>query len=144
MSTYFPKKEEVDRRWYVVDAEGKTLGRLSSALARMLTGKNKPTYTPYVDTGDFVVVVNAEKVALTGKKDRDKLFRHYTGFPGGLREQSAAERRRRHPERLIEEAVWGMLPKNRLGKRIIMKLKVYAGPDHPHAAQKPEKLELAV
>lgn len=141
MGTFFPKKEEVERRWFVVDAEGQTLGRLSSAIARILTGKNKPIYTPYVDTGDFVVVVNAEKVALTGKKETDKLFQYHTGFPGGLREQSAGERRRRRPVRLIEQAVWGMLPKHRLGKRMILKLKVYAGPEHPHAAQKPVKLE---
>lgn len=141
MGTYFPKKETVERSWVLVDAEGQNLGRLSSAIASILTGKTKPIYTPYCDTGDFVVVVNAEKIALTGKKETDKIYRHYTGFPGGLREQSAGDRRRRRPERLIEQAVRGMLPKHRLGKRMILKLKVYAGPDHPHAAQKPVKLE---
>jgi large subunit ribosomal protein L13 len=134
------RKEDVNRRWYVVDAEGEVLGRLSSRIATVLRGKHRPEYTPHVDTGDNVIVINADKIRLTGNKELDKVYRRYSGYPGGLKELSAAEVRARRPERLIETAVKGMLPKNRLGNAMIKKLFVYAGPEHPHAAQKPEPL----
>ena len=140
--TYSPKGGEVERRWYVVDAEGQTLGRLSTEIARVLTGKNKPQYAPHIDTGDFVVVVNAEKAVLTGNKELDKMYYRHSTHPGGLKEENAARLRARHPERLIEKSVWGMLPKNKMGRAQFKKLKVYAGPDHPHAAQQPEELSL--
>lgn len=126
---------ELPRRWIVVDADGKVLGRLATVVAMHLSGKSKPTYTPFLDTGDFVVVVNAEKVALTGAKESAKLYRRHTGFPGGLKTTSADKLRASRPEKLVEEAVRGMLPKTKLGRKMIKKLKVYAGPSHPHAAQ---------
>ncbi len=138
MSTYFPKNGEVPRNWYLVDAEGKTLGRLATEVARVLMGKHKPTYTPHVQTGDFVVVVNAEKVRLTGKKWSDKIYYHHSMYPGGLRKRTANEMRDKQPTRMIEKAVRGMLPKNRIGDKLIRKVKVYAGDRHPHQAQKPE------
>jgi large subunit ribosomal protein L13 len=138
MSTYFPKNGEVPRNWYLVDAEGKTLGRLATEVARVLMGKHKPTYTPHVQTGDFVVVVNAEKVHLTGKKWSDKIYYHHSMYPGGLRERTANEMRAKQPTRMIEKAVRGMLPKNRIGDKLIRKVKVYTGEKHPHQAQKPE------
>ncbi len=138
MSTYFPKNGEIPRNWYLVDAEGKTLGRLATEVARVLMGKHKPTYTPHVQTGDFVVVVNAEKVHLTGKKWSDKIYYHHSMYPGGLRERTANEMRAKQPTRMIEKAVRGMLPKNRIGDKLIRKVKVYAGEKHPHQAQKPE------
>ena len=141
-ATPFLKQHEIDRRWFVVDADGCVLGRLASAVAMKLMGKDKPTYTPHMDDGDFVIVVNAAHVVLTGKKEQDKLYRHHTGYPGSLREMTAAEMRKRHPERIVEKAVRGMLPKNRLGRKMLGKLKVYAGPEHPHQAQKPETLEI--
>ena len=133
---------ELPRRWIVVDADGKVLGRLATVVAMHLTGKSKPTYTPFLDTGDFVVVVNAEKVALTGVKETAKLYRHHTGYPGGLKTTSADKLRATRPEKLVEEAVRGMLPKTKLGKKMFKKLKVYAGPNHPHVAQAPKPLPL--
>lgn len=140
--TYMAKPGEVERKWYVVDAEGKTLGRLASRVAAILRGKHKPTFTPHVDTGDFVIVVNADKVRLTGKKLDKKLYFRHTGYLGNWRLTPARQLLERHPTRLVEYAVRGMLPKTRLGRKQFRKLKVYAGPEHPHAAQKPEKLEL--
>ena len=128
------------RRWIVVDAENKVLGRLATAVARHLSGKTKPHWTPFLDTGDFVVVVNAEKIALTGAKLDDKMYRHHTGFPGGLKTTPAGKLRATRPEKLIEEAVKGMLPKTKLGRKMFKKLKVYAGPTHPHVAQAPVAL----
>ena len=140
--TYFAKPGEVQKRWYVVDADGRILGRLAAEAARRLQGKHKPRYTPHVDCGDFIVVVNAEKVKVSGGKETKKAFRWYTGWLGGLREETVAQTRAKHPERLIERAVKRMLPKSRLGRRMFKKLKVYAGPDHPHQAQSPERLEI--
>ena len=143
MRTYFPKKGDIESRWFVIDADGKVLGRLSTTIATILAGKNKPTYTPFLDTGDFVIVVNAEKVVLTGKKETDKIYRHHSQYPGGLKERAARFVRAEKPERIIEEAVWGMLPKNKLGRQMLKKLNVYRGMKHPHEAQKPERLEVA-
>ena len=140
--TYSPKVGEIERRWYIVDAAGKTLGRISTEIARVLTGKNKPQYARHIDTGDFVVVVNAEKTVLTGNKEQAKMYYRHSTHPGGLKEENAASLRERFPERLIEKSVKGMLPKNKLGRAQLKKLKVYAGPDHPHAAQQPETLAL--
>jgi len=130
-------------RWHIVDADGQVLGRVATVVARLLQGKHKPTYTPFIDTGDHVVVVNAAKVKLTGRKEDQKIYRQHSGYEGGLREERARLVRQRKPERLIEEAVHGMLPKSTLGAAMYRKLKVYAGPDHPHTAQKPSKLEVA-
>ena len=143
MKTYVANTTDRDRRWLVVDAEGQTLGRLATRIADALRGKRKPQYTPHVDTGDFVIVVNAEKVAVTGNKLTEKMYRRHTGYPGGLRERTLAEMLERRPEEVIRKAVKGMLPRNRLARRRITKLKVYAGPDHPHGAQKPEPMEEA-
>jgi large subunit ribosomal protein L13 len=140
--TTFPRKADIRRDWYLVDASGQTLGRLASRIARVLSGKHKPAFTPFLDTGDFVVVVNAERIRLTGTKSTDKLYRRHTGYPGGLKTESAAHLMGRRPERLIEEAVRGMLPKSRLGRRQLKKLKVYRGGKHPHAAQSPRVLTL--
>jgi large subunit ribosomal protein L13 len=141
--TYSPKPGEVDRVWHVIDAEDVVLGRLASNVATLLRGKHKPTFAPHVDTGDFVVIVNAEKVVLTGNK-RDQAFAYrHSGYPGGLRKQSFGELLETKPERLLEKVVKGMLPKNKLGRAQGKKLKVYAGPDHPHAAQKPKPFEIA-
>lgn len=142
MKTVHAKKGEVDHRWYLVDADGLVLGRMASQVATVLRGKNKPAFTRHVDTGDFVVVVNAEKVRLTGRKWDKKMYYNYSGYMGGLRERSAESVRRTKPEEIILRAVKGMLPKGAMGNALLTKLKVYAGPDHPHAAQKPEKLEL--
>jgi len=142
MRTYVAKKETVERRWYLVDAQGQVLGRLAARLARILQGKHKPIYTPHVDAGDFVVVVNAEKVRVTGNKLTQKMYKRYSGFPGGLKERPLEAMLARHPERVLEEAVRRMLPKTKLGERMFGKLKVYAGPDHPHQAQQPEPLSL--
>jgi len=143
MRTYFPKKGDIEQRWFVIDAEGKILGRLSTTIARILSGKNKPTYTPFLDTGDHVIVINAEKIILTGKKETDKVYRRHSGYPGGLKQQEARFVRAQKPEAMIEEAVWGMLPKSKLGRKMLKKLKVYRGTDHPHQAQKPERVEIA-
>ena len=140
MSTYFPKEGEIARKWYVVDATGQTLGRLASQVARILTGKNTPRYTPFIDTGDHVVVINCDKVKLTGLKSEQKVYRHYTGFPGGLREEEFAKRLARKPELIVQGAIEGMLPKNKLGKAMAKKLKVYKGDKHPHVVQKPEAI----
>lgn len=141
MKTYQPKKEEIERRWYLVNAEGKILGRMATQVARVLKGKHKPIYSPSVDTGDFIVVVNAKKVALTGKKMKDKKYYHHTGYPGGIRETSAEKLLARKPTEMIRIAVKGMLPKNSLGRQMLRKLKIYAGPNHPHEAQGPVPLE---
>ncbi len=140
--TYLAKKEEVQRKWYVVDATGKPLGRLAREIAVILRGKNKPTYTPHVDTGDFVVVINAEKVALTGNKLNDKFYYHHTGYMGNLRSMSAKDMLKKHPEDVVRLAVRGMMPKGVLGRHMLKKLKVYRGPEHPHTAQKPETLDI--
>ncbi len=142
MKTFTAKNETVQRDWYVVDAEGKTLGRLASELARRLRGKHKPVYTPHVDTGDYLVVVNAEKIAVTGNKLQDKMYYRFTGYVGNLKSENLAQALQRHPERVIEIAVKGMLPKNPLGRAMYRKLKVYAGPTHPHASQQPQLLEI--
>lgn len=142
MKTYQAKKEELKYQWYLVNAERKVLGRLASELAKILRGKHKPTFTPHLDTGDFVVVVNAEKVGLTGKKLKDKIYYRHTGYPGGIKEVSAEKLLAKKPTELIRRAVKGMLPKNSLGRQMLRKLKVYAGPDHPHKAQNPVPLEL--
>lgn len=142
--TWSPRQADLNtgKRWYVVDAEGQTLGRLASVIAATLRGKTKPTFTPHADMGDFVIVVNAEKVALTGKKETAKFYTRHSGYPGGLRRRSVREVRAKHPERLIENAVRGMLPGNVLGEKQFRKLKVYVGPAHPHATQQPEPLRL--
>ena len=142
MKTFIAKNETVQRDWYVVDAEGKTLGRLAAELARRLRGKHQPVYTPHVDTGDYLVVVNAEKIAVTGNKLQDKMYHRFTGYVGNLKSESLAQALERHPERVLEIAVKGMLPKNTLGRAMYRKLKVYAGPNHPHTAQQPQPLEL--
>ncbi len=142
MRTTFAKKGDVQRKWYVVDATDKVLGRLATQIAAYLRGKHKPQFTPNVDTGDFIVVINAEKVRLTGKKLDQKIYYHHTGYPGGLRAETARQRLQRKPEEIIKDAVWGMLPKNRLGRKLFKKLKVYRGPEHPHQAQKPEVLDI--
>ena len=141
MKTFVAKPAEVERKWYVVDAEGKVLGRLASEIATILRGKHKPEFTPNVDTGDFVIVVNAEKVRVTGDKANQKVYRRHSGYMGGLKEVSYKRMMDKHPERVIEAAVRGMLPKNTLGRAMYRKLKVYAGPEHQHAAQMPEPLE---
>jgi large subunit ribosomal protein L13 len=142
LRTYFPKQGDIEPRWYVIDAEGKILGRLSTEIARIITGKSKPVYTPFLDTGDHVIVINAEKIVLTGKKESDKIYRSHSQYPGGLKQRAARFVRAEKPEAMIEEAVWGMLPKNRLGRKMLKKLKVYRGANHPHEAQKPERLEV--
>jgi len=136
------KAEDAERNWVLVDAEGKILGRMATEIAAILRGKTKPTYTPHADAGDFVVVINAEKVALTGRKWSQKMYYHHSGYPGGIKAISAEKLRQKRPEEIIRKAVWGMLPKNRLGRKLIKKLKVYAGPEHPHGAQKPEPLQM--
>jgi large subunit ribosomal protein L13 len=140
--TFVTKQTDVQREWYVVDATGQTLGRLATRVAHILRGKHKPTYSPSADAGDFVVVVNADKIHVTGRKMEQKLYYRFTGYPGGLRSTPLRDLLQKHPERVIEHAVRGMLPKNRLGRRMFKKLKVYAGPDHPHTAQQPKPLEL--
>ncbi len=140
MKTFMASPATIERKWYVVDAEGKTLGRLASEIAKVLRGKNKPTYTPHIDTGDYVVVVNAEKIGVTGKKLNQKIYYHHSGYVGGLKETTLKEMLDKHPERVIELAVKGMLPNGPLGRQMYKKLFVYAGPDHKHAAQKPETL----
>jgi large subunit ribosomal protein L13 len=140
--TFVGKTAEIERQWYVVDAEGQTLGRLASRIAPILRGKHKPVYTPHLDCGDFVVVVNAEKVRVTGRKLDQKAYYRHSGYPGGLTGISLRDQLDKHPERVLQAAVRGMLPKNKLGRRMIKKLKVYAGDSHPHQAQQPEPLEL--
>ncbi|MBE9101462.1 50S ribosomal protein L13 [Vacuolonema iberomarrocanum] len=140
--TYLPQSPAEARKWYVVDAEGQRLGRLATEIAMILRGKKKPTYTPHLDTGDFVVVVNADKVDVTGRKRSQKLYRRHSGRPGGMKVETFEKLQARIPERIIEKAVKGMLPKNTLGRQLFTKLKVYAGPDHPHEAQQPEVLTI--
>lgn len=142
MKTYSAKQADIKRDWYVVDAEGKTLGRLASEIALRLRGKHKPEYTPHVDTGDYIVVVNAEKVHVTGRKETDKVYYHHTGYIGGIKSITFEKLIQKAPERVIEFAVKGMLPKNRLGRAMFKKLKVYAGTEHRHAAQQPKPLEI--
>ncbi|MCP4899189.1 MAG: 50S ribosomal protein L13 [bacterium] len=142
MRTYVPKADEIDRQWVVVDASDQVLGRLATEVARILRGKNKPEFTPHLDTGDFVVVINAQSVRLTGRKEEDKKYYRHSGRPGCLKTTSLQEMLEKHPERIIHKAVWGMLPKNRLGRKLLRKLKVYSGPEHPHAAQQPTALTL--
>ena len=142
MKTFSAKAEEINREWFLVDAEGKTLGRMASEIALRLRGKHKPEFTPHVDTGDYIVVVNADKVAVTGNKLNDKMYHHHTGFVGNLKSISLKDLLEKHPERVIEKAVKGMLPKNTLGRQMYRKLKVYAGPAHPHEAQEPKALEI--
>ena len=145
MSTFMASADTAaaGSRWHIIDAEGKVLGRIATVAARLLQGKNKPTYTPFIDTGDHVVIVNAKKVKLTGRKEDQKIYRQHSGYEGGLREERARLVRARKPQKLVEDAVHGMLPKTKMGAAMYRKLKVYAGPDHPHAAQKPAKLEVA-
>jgi large subunit ribosomal protein L13 len=138
--TYVTKREDVEREWYVVDASGQTLGRLATRVARVLRGKHKPIYSPSLDAGDYVIVINAERIHVTGRKLDQKIYYRHTGYPGGLKEITLRNLLQKHPTRVIEHAVRGMLPKNRLGRRMFKKLKVYAGPDHPHAAQQPKPL----
>ena len=142
MKTYVPKNTDIDRKWFVVDANGKVLGRLASEIAQILRGKHKPMYTPHLDTGDYVVVINAEKVRLTGNKAEDKAYFRHSGYMGGERFIPFKDMIAKHPDRVIELAVKGMLPKNNLGRLMRRKLKVYAGPNHPHEAQQPERLEV--
>lgn len=142
MKTYMAKAEDVQRKWFVIDAQNKTLGRLTTQIAMILMGKNKPIYTPHADTGDFVIVVNAEKVAFTGKKLVQKMYRHHTGYPGGLKEVAYKDLMVKHPTFAVELAVKGMLPKNSLGRQMYTKLKVYAGPEHNNQAQQPEILDI--
>ncbi|MBG1241622.1 50S ribosomal protein L13 [Nostoc sp. NZL] len=141
--TYLPSQVSLEREWYIVDATDKRLGRLASEIAQVLRGKKKPEYTPHLDTGDFVIVINAEKVAVTGKKRTQKLYRRHSGRPGGMKTETFAKLQQRIPERILEQAVKGMLPKNSLGKQLFTKLKVYAGPTHPHDAQKPKELKVS-
>lgn len=141
-TTFMANASNIERKWYVVDADGKTVGRLAAGIARVLRGKHKPTYTPHVDTGDYVIVVNAEKVVFTGKKLRKKVYYRYSGYPGGTKFTTAGDMLQKMPERVLEHAVKGMLPKNSLGAKMFRKLNVYAGAAHPHTAQKPEVLEL--
>ncbi|KZZ85529.1 MULTISPECIES: 50S ribosomal protein L13 [Bacillaceae] len=141
-TTYMAKASEVDRKWYVVDAAGKTLGRLSTEVASILRGKHKPTFTPHVDTGDHVIIINAEKIELTGKKLTDKIYYRHSQFPGGLKSRTALEMRTNYAEKMLELAIKGMLPKNSLGRQIFKKLHVYTGAEHPHQAQQPEVYEL--
>jgi large subunit ribosomal protein L13 len=142
MPTYIPKADALERRWFVIDASEKVLGNVAVAAADVLSGKRKPIYTPFLDTGDHVVVINADKVVLTGRKEGDKVYRHHSGFMGGLKSRTAREVRQQHPVRLVEEAIRGMLPKTKLGRAMFLKLKVYGGTKHPHQAQKPQPLTL--
>jgi len=142
VSTYSPKPGEITRNWHVIDAENIVLGRLAVTVATLLRGKNKPQFAPHIDTGDFVVVINADKIALTGKKKVDKMATRHSGYPGGLRQVSYGELLAADPRKAVERAVWGMLPKNKLSRQLLGKLKVYSGPEHPHAAQKPQPFQI--
>jgi large subunit ribosomal protein L13 len=142
MPTYLPKADPLERKWYVIDARGQVLGKLAALAAAALTGKRKPIYTPFLDTGDHVIVINAAEVHLTGRKETSKLYRHHTGYVGGLKTLAAGAVRKRHPARVVEEAIRGMLPKTKLGKAMFHKLKVYAGEHHPHQAQKPQPMSV--
>ena len=142
MKSFIPREKEIQKKWHVIDANGQILGRLATRVARLLTGKDKPMYTPFLDTGDHVIIINAEKVKLTGKKLTDKMYRHHTGYPGGLREMAAGVLLSKDPGKLVREAVIGMLPKTKLGRAMRKKLKVYRGPQHPHQAQQPTPLAI--
>jgi large subunit ribosomal protein L13 len=142
MKSFIPRDRDIQKHWHIIDADGQILGRLATKAARLLTGKDKPIYTPFLDTGDHVIIINAEKVKLTGKKLTDKMYRHHTGFPGGLRETTAGALMSKDPGKLIREAVIGMLPKTKLGRAMRKKLKVYSGPQHPHEAQQPTPMAL--
>ena len=142
MVTTQPTKDQIEKDWLLVDAENKILGRLASKIASILKGKNKPIFTPYLDTGDFVVVINAKKIKLTGRKLNDKVYYHYSGFPGGMKSITPKDLLQKKPDEVIRKAVWGMLPKNSLGRQMLTKLKVYPGKEHPHQAQQPKKIEL--
>lgn len=142
MKTVSMRAQDVERSWYVVDAENRTLGRLASAVAHRLRGKHKPEYTPHVDTGDYIIVVNAAKVRVTGNKETGKIYHRHSGYPGGIKSTSLNKLRQTHPERIVEKAVKGMLPRNPLGRAMFRKLKVYPGPDHPHAAQQPQAIDI--
>lgn len=142
VKTYYAKPNEVAREWFVIDATDQVLGRVAAKAAQILKGKHKPQYTPHVDTGDFVIIVNADKIRVTGTKAQNKVYSRHSGFPGGLKQETFTEAMQKHPERVIEHAVKGMLPKNTLGRKQGMKLKVYVGPNHPHAAQKPRELKI--
>jgi large subunit ribosomal protein L13 len=142
MKSYMARPLEVERKWYVVDAEGKHLGRLATEIVRVLRGKNKPQYTPHVDVGDFVVVVNADRVAVTGRKAEQRVYRRHSGYPGGMKETSYEQMHARKPTEVLRKAVYGMMPKTRLARKQFKKLKIYAGPEHPHAAQDPQTLEV--
>ena len=140
--TYIPKASEIEKEWVLVDANGQTLGRLATQIATILLGKNKPNFTPGMDTGDYVVVINCERIRVTGNKMEQKFYYRYSGYPGGLKKISLRDQLQKHPERVVRSAVWGMLPHNKLGRKLLKKLKVYAGPEHPHDAQQPKTLEL--
>lgn len=142
MKSYMARPQEVERKWYVIDAEGQTLGRLASQIARLLRGKTKPQYTPHVDTGDFVIVVNADRVGVTGRKAEQKVYRRHTGYPGGLKEVTYEQMMERKPAEILRKAVYGMMPKTRLARQQFRKLKIYAGSEHPHEAQSPEPYEV--
>lgn len=142
MKSFIAKPQEIERKWYVIDAEGKTLGRLASQAAAILRGKNKPIFTPHVDCGDYVIIVNAEKVKVTGKKRHDKVYKRHSGYPGGLKELNFEQMMEKHPTEAVRHAIKGMMPKGKLGRSMFKKLKVYAGPEHNHAAQKPETLDI--
>ncbi len=142
METYIPKLNEINQKWLVVDADGQILGRLASEVASILRGKNKPIFTPHMDVGDYVIIINAGKIRVTGKKAKTKKYYRHTGYPGGLRSDSYSDLIKSNPARILEKAIWGMLPHNKLGKKIYKKLKIYAGNEHPHEAQKPEKIEI--
>ena len=142
MKTYHAKPHEVERKWYIIDAEDQVLGRVATKAATLLKGKHKPQYTPHVDTGDFVIIINADKIRVTGTKELNKVYYHHTGHPGGLKSETFAEAMAKHPERILEHAVKGMLPKNTLGRKQGLKLKVYAGAEHPHMAQKPTEIKM--
>lgn len=142
MSTFMAKKEEVKRDWYVIDATDKPLGRLASKVAMILRGKHKPIFTPHVDTGDYVIIVNADKVILTGKKMDNKMYYNHSGYPGGIKQQNFRSFMQKSPEKVVYKAIWGMIPHNALGRKVIKKLKIYSGPQHPHEAQEPQSLTL--
>lgn len=142
MKTYVARKEEVEKKWYLIDARDKVLGRLAARVAEMLTGKGKPIYTPFIDTGDYVIVINADKIKLTGRKLDKKVYRRHSGYPGGLKEITARQYLAKNPARMVREAILGMLPKTKLGRAMGKKLKVYAGSEHPHAAQKPTQIQI--
>lgn len=141
--TYIPKADEVDKKWWLINAEGQVLGRLATTIARLLRGKDRPEFTPFMDTGDYVIVINAEKIKVTGRKLDEKIYYSHSGYPGGLKAKTLRELLAKKPEEVIRHAVWGMIPKNRLGRKLIKKLKVYRGPNHPHEAQQPQLYDLA-